>query len=160
MEGIILLGILVALFIYAANRYNKSQDKIKQHVQDGSITPEAAGIERTGPFIGDKVIYVDLKQRHFENDTDYSNNRNCALAKALKEMFPNAKDVFVFSHDVHFNYNLPNVVKYGIWSEDTSTYQWEDGYTANNFAQDRAFALNSQNIGRDSLIRKVKLEQY
>jgi hypothetical protein len=154
LPGIILVSVLVLLFILAANRYNKNQKIIEQHVKDGNITPEAAGITRVQP--GSDIIDIVLRQRHFE-DTNYSSNTQCAVAKALKEKFPNWI-VMVGTHDVELN-NGETKFDYDIYHEDTSTYQWERGYEELHFIADYNFATQSININSNSKIRNIQLRK-
>lgn len=150
IPSIVFLAVLITLFIFAANKYNKSQQRITQHIKDGNIIP--AHME-TVQEVGDSLLEIVLYPRHFTGNYWVD---ECAIAKALKELFPlyawGVGIDKVFMQDKRSN----DITKYMINSRDSKDVYLPE-YTATQFSNDKRFVENSININNQSPIRWIRL---
>lgn len=156
MEGIIVLGLLLALFVYAANKYHKGLKKIEQHKRDGNIT--LVDDEKQPMF--PEVLIIELKARHLIG-TDFLDKGNCAISKVLKEMFPDyspvtySEKVYITRKKQERNNNNVEHYEYDICRESHhEENEWVAWYHYSSFEEDmdRASGLHE-----DTVIRRIKL---
>lgn len=160
IPGIVLLAVLIALFIFAANKYNKSQQRIAQHIKDGNIIPqEVAAATEPG-----KEITLTLLARHFEN-VEYLNHHDCVIARALKEMFPDwfpcvfreTASLTERGKDLRTDEDIKSH-RYYIYNRTNG--DWVEEYGRTNFEDDRHLVEHSLNLGRDSIVRYILLTKH
>lgn len=147
IPGLVLLAILVAMFIFVANKYHKTCKRINQHVREGNIiSGEAKSVAR----IGDNVIEFTLKASHFD-DTEYYSN-SCAIGKALRKMFPDVERIIGIDK-LRLNGIIYSIEAFNLM------FGWVDGYSSCEFAEDKAKVLNENLITRNpnAEIRKIRL---
>lgn len=153
--GVIIIGVLILLFAFAANKFHNSQLKLEQHVLNGDIAPYVLNKAIVPPAIGDEFIFLNLKRKHFEKAV-YVLPWDCAICNAVKELFPEHTYLAVTPEDVIVEDYRKKTIRYNIYHL-TDSGKYVDGYYSTQFNQDKAFADNSMNIDNDTIIRKIKL---
>lgn len=149
IPGIVLLAVLIGLFIYAANKYNKGQQRIAKHVKDGNIIADPVHTEYV---VGDSIIEFDLKPRHFGGEF-FSND--CALGRGIKEFLP-FSERSIGQKTISLQDASGHVYEYAI-NVSTSPNGWKADYKFSDYESDSNFVRSSYNINNETTIRSVRL---